>query len=394
MSPDRLSIAVFSDSALPVLNGVSISIAQTVKRLRELGHSVHLFTSGYPGHVDDDPNWHRFFALRTPFARDYPLAIPPFYPKLWEFRKHRFDVIHTHTPFTVGMVGLRWAESHGIPIVSTYHTHYDKYTHYIPLFPKAYLRYKISKHLNFYYNQVNHVITPSTASKEWLMRHNVRPVVDVIPTGIPAAQSFERASVRRELGAGEDRTILLYAGRIATEKNLDALLRAVAEVMKAEPRVDFWVVGDGPAREGFRTMAGRLGIGDRTRFFGYVDHAKMGPYYAAADVFVFASKTETQGLVVSEAMSYGLPAVVVNSGGAAEAVVDGVNGFEVPDNVDLFASAVLDLVRDRDLRARMGVEAAESAKRLSIPNMVDRIVDVYRTVLGEPAPAGKTVYVK
>lgn len=394
MARDRLSIAVFSDSALPVLNGVSISIDQTVTGLRELGHSVHLFTSGYPGHRDDDPNWHRFFALHTFFARDYPLAVPPFYPKLWEFRRHRFDVIHTHTPFTVGMVGLRWAESHGLPIVSTYHTHYDKYTHYIPLFPKAYLRYKISKHLNFYYNQVNHVITPSQASKEWLMRHNVRPQVDVIPTGIPEGAALDRGAVRVELAVREERVVLLYAGRIAVEKNLDMLIRAVALVLKKEPRADFWVVGDGPGREEFRRLAGGLGIGDRVKFFGYVPHAEMGTIYAAADIFVFGSKTETQGLVVSEAMSYGLPAVVVNSGGAAEAVQNGVNGYAVPDNVDVFAATVLDLIGDEGRRRELSRNAVESARRLSIPNMVNRIVDVYRAVLGESAPAGKTVYVK
>lgn len=389
-----LNIAVFSDSALPILNGVSVSIDQTVNRLRQLGHSVHLFTAAFPGHIEQDPNTHRFFALNTPFARDYPLALPPFYPMLWEFRRHRFDVIHTHTPFTIGMVGLRWAESHNLPIVATYHTHYDKYTHYIPIFPKPYLKYKIAKHLNFYYNNVNHIITPSAASEHWLMRHSVRQEVTVIPTGIPVPQAIDRDQVRREFGVAPDQQVVLYAGRIAVEKNLGFLLEAMKTVLKQNPRAVLWVVGDGPAREEFRRKTSDLGIGDRVKFFGFIPREDVDRFYAAADLFVFASRTETQGLVVSEAMSYGLPAVVVNSGGAAEAVKDGYNGYAVPNNVELFAQSVLYALEDPVKYRAMSEAAVESAKKLSVPAMADRIVDVYRNVLGEPAPAGRTSYVK
>ena len=394
MTGRSLNIAVFSDSALPILNGVSVSIDQTVRRLRELGHSVHLFTSSYPGHVDQDPNTHRFMAFHTPFAKDYPLSFPPFYPLLWEFRRHRFDVVHTHTPFTIGMVGLRWAESHGLPIVATYHTHYDKYTHYIPLFPKPYLKYKIAKHLNFYYNSVNEVITPSQASKNWLMRHSVRNEVTVIPTGIPTPRELDRAKFRQEFGVIPGQKVVLYAGRIAVEKNLDTLLEAMAKVMNVNPKVVFWVVGDGPAREQYRKLASKLGIGDRVKFFGFVSREEVDEFYAAADLFAFASKTETQGLVVSEAMSYGLPAVVVNSGGAAEAVEDGVNGFAVGDNKDTFAEAVLTTLDSDKRYESMSRAAVESARELSIPSMVDRIVGVYRSVLGESVPTGRTLYVK
>lgn len=394
MADRRLSIAVFSDSALPVLNGVSVSIDQTIRRLRELGHSVHLFTSDYPGHLEQDPNTHRFFALHTFFAKDYPLALPPFYPMLAEFRRHKFDVIHTHTPFTVGFVGLRWAESHGIPIVATYHTHYDKYTHYIPLFPKAYLDYKIAKHLNFYYNSVNHVITPSRASETWLMRHAVRTPVTVIPTGIPDARKIDRSKARARLGAKPGEKVVLYAGRIASEKNLHLLVEVMTRVLKSDLRTVWWIVGDGPYREEFRQSIRRAGIGDRTKFFGALPRRDVDPYYAASDVFAFPSKTETQGLVVSEAMSYGLPAVVVNAGGAAEAVTDGVDGYRVPDDAGLFADAVLAVLADDERYAAFSASAREAARRLSIPEMVNRIEGVYREVVGAEVPNPRTVYVK
>ena len=223
MAARSLSIALFSDSALPVLNGVSISIDQLVRELRSRGHSAHVFTSTFPGHTDTDPNIHRFRSLRTPWTTDYPLAVPPFYGKLREFRKHRFDLIHTHTPWTVGFVGLRWAESHEIPIVSTYHTNYDKYSYYVPFVPKRYLRYKIAKHLHFYYNRVGHVITRSDASMRWLQRHSVHTPISIVPTGVTPPKLIDRAEARSELGIAPETRVVLYVGRVAKEKNIGVL---------------------------------------------------------------------------------------------------------------------------------------------------------------------------
>ena len=142
--------------------------------LRSLGHSVSLFTSGYPGHVEQDPNTCRFHSVLTPWAPGYPLSIPPFYGRLGDFRRERFDIVHCHTPFTVGMVGLRWSQSEDVTAVATYHTQYDKYTHYVPYLPHLYTRFKIAKHTNYFYNHVEHVITPSDAAAHWFQRHAVR----------------------------------------------------------------------------------------------------------------------------------------------------------------------------------------------------------------------------
>ncbi len=387
-SDGPLKIAVFSDSALPILNGVSVSIDQMIRQFRHFGHSVHLFTSGYPGHSETDPNTHRFFAAHTPFARDYPLSLPPFYPWLREFRRHDFDIVHTHTPFTVGFVGLRWAESHEIPIVSTYHTHYDKYEHYIPVFPKAYVRYKIAKHLNYYYNSVDHVVTPSEASRKWLQRHAVRKPVSVIPTGIPLAKNLDRSEIRTRLGVSPDQKVILYAGRVAREKNLDVFFATAQVVMSKNPHAVLWIVGDGPAKERYRRMANELRIGDRTTFFGFVPRADVDQFYAAADLFLFASQTETQGLVVSEAMSYGLPAVVVNSGGAAEAVSDSVNGYRVSNSPAELSGAVLRILENEQLRLEFGVGARSAALELSIPYMAQSIIDVYRGVISNFCASG------
>ena len=378
----RLKIAIFSDSALPVLNGVSISIDSLITELRHRGHSVHLFTARH-GKSGPEPNTYRFRAIETPWTKGYPLAFPPFYRMLHRFRRHEFDVIHTHTPFTIGFVGMRWAESHGIPIVATYHTLYDRYVHYIPYFPRRYLRFKLAKHTNFYYNHVDHVITPSDAALKWLRRHSVSTPATVIPTAALPRRFFDRSELRLELGIPPHQRILLYVGRLAKEKNMSVLFEMAARVFHQDPRLRLWLVGDGPYRGECIRIARQLGIGDRVKFVGFVPRNEVDVYYAASDLFVFSSITETQGLVVQEAMTYGLPAVAVTGGGASEGIDDGLNGFVVKNDAETFAQQVLDVFGDDALLATLGEGALRSSRVAGTESMCDRVVDVYRQVIAD-----------
>ncbi|AIE86218.1 glycosyltransferase [Fimbriimonas ginsengisoli] len=378
---EPLRIAMFSDSALPILNGVSVSVDALVGELRNQGHSVHLYTARYPHYRDPDANTYRFRALETPISRGYPVAIPPFYRMLHKFRRQEYDVVHTHTPFVLGMVGLRWAESHGLPIVSTYHTLYDRYSHYFRLLPRRYIRFRIAKHTNFYYNHVDHVLTPSEASMKWLKRHSVSTPTTVVPTGIPRGPMLERAEMRQALGIPPDARILLYVGRLAQEKNLGVLLEAAAAVCREDPRARLWLVGDGPYRQECVDIVRRSGIGDRVRFVGFVPRAEVDRYYAAADLFVFSSITETQGLVVQEAMTHGLPAVVVAGGGAGASVVDGLNGFVVKNEAGELARTIQRVLRDEPLYSRLTEQAPRSVRDLGVPAMGERVLAVYRQVI-------------
>ncbi len=385
MPGDGLRLAIFSDSALPVLNGVSVSLDTLIRGLRDAGHSVHLFTAASAGHKDPDPNTYRFRAIKASWTRGYPLAYPPFYGMLRKFRRHEFDLIHTHTPFTIGFVGLRWAQSHGMPIVSTYHTLYDRYAHYVPLFPRRYVRFKMAKHTSFYYSSVEHVIVPSQAALRWLRRHAVDTPATIIPTGTLDRAPLDRHEVRRELGIPPEQRVLLYVGRLAREKNLCTLFEAAARVIAGEPEARLWLVGDGPFRAGCTEIVRRLGIGDRVRFVGFVPRAEVNRYYAAADLFVFSSVTETQGLVVQEAKGYGLPGIVVAGGGAGESISDGVDGFLVRNEPELIADKALLLLRDDELYARLSAAAAKSVRGRGPKEMVSAVLDVYSQVLGNRA---------
>jgi len=378
---EGLRIAIFSDSVLPVLNGVSVSVDALVRALRNQGHSVHVFAPRYPNYQEPDPNTYRLRALQTPWAKDFPIAHPPFLRALHRFRKHEFDIIHTHTIGILGFLGLRWAESHEIPIISTYHTLYDRYAHYVTFIPKRYVRFKIAKHTNFYYNSVDHVITPSEASLRWLRRHSVRTPVTIIPTGSRPRKFYDRSEVREALGIPPDQRVMLWVGRLAIEKNMETLFDMAAVAFSRDPRLRLWIVGDGPYRAECQALARRHRIGDRVSFVGFVPHDEVARYYWAADIFVFSSMTETQGLVVQEAMTYGLPAVCVGGGGASASITDGVNGFIVRNEPYGFATTVLNVLDDDEMYARLSEEAAKSVRMHGTEEMCERVVEVYREVL-------------
>ena len=378
---ERLRVAMFSDSALPVLNGVSVSVDALVRELRDRGHSVHVYAPRVPGHRDEDPNVFRCRAVRSPWAPEYPLAIPPFYRSLRRFRQHEYDLVHTHTPFALGLAGLRWAESHDLPIVSTYHTLYDRYAHYLAAFPRRYARFRIAKHTNFYYNAVDRVITPSEAAQKWLRRHSVTTEATVIPTGTPRRAFLDRAECRGSLGQPPDLRTMLYVGRLAREKNLPVLFEMAARCFAVDGSLRLWLVGDGPFRAECAGIVRRLGIGDRVRFVGFVPRADVDRYYAAADLFVFPSITETQGLVVQEAMAYGLPAVAIAGGGASSGIEPGVNGLVVRNDPDDFARAVLRVFADETLHTGMSAAAARSVRGHGLDEMAEGVLEVYRRAI-------------
>lgn len=355
------------------------------------GHSVHVFTTRYPGHRDQDPNIWRFPSIRLPFFPQYPFATPPFYGSLRHFRAHAFDIIHTHTPYTVGFVGLRWAESHNIPIVTTYHTLYERYAHYVPYFPKVYVRYKVARHTNYYYNRVAHVITPSEAAFTSLRRQSVNTPITIIPTGNPPVREISRESARKMMGARESEKALLYVGRISREKNITLLLDAVAQVMKNRSDTRLWMVGDGPDRLAAQKYARAMGIGDRVKFVGAVPREQVDMYYAGSDLFVFASTTETQGLVIGEAMTHGLPAVAARGGGASDNISDGETGIIVGSSVAQIADAIEHLLDNPNLLSQLGDNCREFSRSWTHAESCKRVLSVYESVLGREPVAEESL---
>ena len=380
-----MNIAFFCDSYLPTKNGVVTSAHTTALELRARGHRVVVFAPRYTDHEDDTDDVVRFAAGHWFKAPDYPVTFP-FLCRIapltaLRFRRERFDVVHAHSPFVMGNMGAHWAQYHFLPLVWTFHTLYHHYAHY-SITPEKSSRWYILWRVKRMLDRCDKVIAPSCAVERVIQKLAPHASTQVLPTGVDTAKfaAGNRHSTRRQLGLKPDEVALLYVGRIAPEKNLDFLLRAVAPVLKNH-NAKLLMVGGGPDLEVCRALARKLGIAERVIFTDFIEPSQMPDYFAAGDVFTFASRTETQGLSIAEALCAGLPCVVVNAMGAAEAIEPGGDGFLVPAQPARFTQAVAQLVGEPQTRARMSERARERAPSFSKAKRVSELLELYGDVI-------------
>ncbi len=382
-----MKIAFFCDAYLPTKNGVAASARTTAQELRARGHRVVIYAPRYLDYEDDDPDVVRFASGHWAKARDYPVAFP-FLSRVsprtaLRFAREKFDLVHVHSPFVLGNLGAHWAQFHYLPLVWTFHTLYHHYAHYSvapPETSRAYILWRIQRMLH----KCDRVIAPSNAVERVILRLWPGAPTRVVPTGVDVHRfaDGDRARTRRKVGINEGEVALLYVGRLALEKNLGFLLRSVAPVLKNHP-AKLVLVGGGPTLEILQRQAVALGIAERVAFVGFIEPEQMKDYYAMADVFTFASRTETQGLSIAEALCAGLPCVVVNAMGAAEAIEPGEDGFLVPHQEHRFRAAVEQLVTQPELRARMSECARARAPRFSKERRVGELLALYEEAQSE-----------
>lgn len=389
-----MRIGIFSESYEPVINGVSASISILSKELEALGHEVYAFAPRHPGHCDPDHRVIRFPSFTTWVAREYPLAIP-YLPNLTgRVRDLKLDVIHTHTPFTLGCLGLKLAKKLDIPLVSTNHTQYVEYAHYFPLAPVSLTRSIIIGHMRRYYNKCDAVVVPSSPIARMLREYGITTPTYVIPTGLDlntARDEEVRSRLRQELGIPQDARVLLYVGRLAKEKNLGLLLGAFDKLAAKYGDLYLLIVGGGPFESGCRALAAELAHSQRVVFTGYIPREQVASYYSVGDIFAFPSTTDTQGVVICEALGAGLPCVAVNAGGSPEMLVHGEDGLLSENDLDDFAEKLDMLLSDRSLLERFSAKAVENVSRFCPRDMALRMLDVYETVIASRTTAHEWV---
>lgn len=368
-------------------NGVAVSVSTLRRELLQMGHRVTVVTARHPQAPAQEEDVIRVPSFTWLFAPDYPLPQPRPLPALHRFfRENRVDVIHVQIPFLLGVIGLRMGRRYGIPVVAHYHTLYDCYLHYAPILPQSVLRALLWWHLRRFYRCTQATIVPSRFACQYLQRHGVQSrVVEVIPTGVEFhPRVVHREEARTRYGLPLECPILVYVGRLAREKNLNLLLEMLPLVRNEVPNILLWLVGSGNAEEALRQQVLQRRLSQTVRLQGRVPHEHISAVYAAADLFVFPSVTETQGLVLWEAQAHGLPCVVVNEGGAPESVRDGVDGLLVPNDAEAFAQAVVRLLKE-DATHQWMSQNALSSPRLTPGEMAKRLLEVYQRVRGESA---------
>jgi glycosyltransferase involved in cell wall biosynthesis len=384
-------IGFFSESYSPVRNGVSISMHTLMAELRAMHHHVVVFAPAHHDQPEDERLVFRFPSFVTVFNRQYPLAYP-FMPRIKlapYFRRLRLNVVHTHTPFVLGLTGANLALTRGVPLVSTFHTLYSQYTHYVPFLPETISQGILEHYLPWYYNRCAEIICPSEVSAQILREMGVEVSIEVIPTGVPIPEIDRtepaRARYRDACALPPDAPLILYAGRLAKEKHVEALIEMLPAVLAHVPHARLALAGAGPYEDSLRESVSAHGLTDRVHFLGSRPRSEMDAIYACADVFCFASPSETQGLVVAEARAAGTPCVVVDEGGVAETVRDGVDGFRVqPNDREAFVAATVRILCDADLRRQMRANCLLNASDFTPHRMATRVLNVYERARCHP----------
>lgn len=389
---DGMNILMMSDVYHPRVNGVSTSIATFRRYLEAAGHRVTLVAPQYPGHDGEERRVLRVPGHYLPRDPEDRLLLPGNILKLKpRLARGNFDIVHIHTPFAAHRAGLRLARGWGIPVVETYHTYFEAYLqHYLPFLPEGLLR-RYSRWLTRRQaNAVDRLIVPSSALHAVMREYRVDTDIEVLPTGLDLKEFSpgDRARFCARHGLDPTRRMLVYVGRVAYEKNIDLLLRVVARLRVRFPGILLIVAGEGPALGHLKRACQELGIAGNVHFIGYLDRGQdLWDCYAAGDAFVFASLTETQGLVLLEAMALGVPVVAVPALGTRDVLVEGEGALTVPAEAGPFAAAVERLLGDEPLRRELGRRGQAYAQRWSNTAICGRLVGIYDSVIEESAAA-------
>ncbi len=381
-----MRILMISDVHFPRVNGVSTSIQTFQQELCAIGHDVHLVAPDYPG---DHPTVSHISRIESRTVmldpEDRFMKSKKIYDLMPDFKAMNFDVLHIQTPFLAHYAGLKLARELDIPCVETYHTFFEEYLyHYVPLLPKFITKGITRRFSRSQCNAVNAVIVPSSAMRHVLKNYGCKTPIHISPTGIQL-EKFEAGDgmrFRRKHGIPSDRPLLLHIGRVAHEKNIGFLLQMVVRLKSTYPDILFLICGEGPAKKALEAQVVRLELSGNVMFVGYLEReTELLDCYRAADVFVFASRTETQGLVLLEAMALGVPVVSTAVMGTIDIVTVEKGALVAQEEVDDFAAKVAMVLDDNALRQKMGDEGREYAKSWGAPATAKRLLNIYQSMI-------------
>lgn len=398
-----MRIVMLTSNYKPFVGGVPISIERLADGLRSRGHTVFLFAPacGTGRESGDDIYTYRFRTVR-------PLLGGGFRPEqLFDpsvervFRDLGADVIHVHDPFLVGRQALSLGRRYGVPVVFTHHTRYGQYLHYVRVYAaaEAYaceghplaagllreLRERwLPDYVTAFENRCDAVIAPSASLRQELLQRGVSRPVHILPTGLDetafARNDIASAKLRKEL-LGAKRFLLCTVSRLSREKELDVLLRSMAALKERVGDVfRLVVIGEGPERTSLETLRDRLGLAENVKFIGTVENARLAEYHRASDLFLFTSHSETQGIVLLEAMAAGRPVVALRAPGTVDIVQDGFNGC-LTCEAD-FAPCIAELLADPIRRSMLSGQALATARRFTAGEIAKRAEAFYCTVSG------------
>ncbi len=385
-----MKIIMLTNTYLPIVGGVAKSVDQFAEALRDDGHEVLIVAPEADDTTDNDTHVVRVPALQRFNGSDFSVRYP--IPGLLHSTVEDFgpQIVHSHHPFLLGDAALRMALSRQLPLVFTHHTMYERYTHYVPGDSPLMKQFAVNLATE-YANMAQQVIAPSQSIAEILKRRGVQTPITAIPTGVEVSRFREGdgGRFRRRYDIPEDEPVVGHVGRLAPEKNLELLADAVIRALRDREDGRFLLVGDGPSRSKIQSRFAELRLANRLITTGSLDGQDLIDAYHAMDLFGFASQTETQGMVLAEAMAAGLPVAAIDAPGVREIVDDGKNGRLIEkEQAQPLAEAMDDLLNLDDARREQYRQAAlETAEQFSTRRCVRRLAEVYERLIADaPAP--------
>lgn len=388
-----MKIGIFTDTYNPVTSGVVTSINMLEQEMKKRGHEVFVFTTSKSIQPNDNQTLYMLNSIPLLIAKQYKNRIATFYSReiAKQIKEIGLDIVHTQTEFSVGAFGKIISRKYDIPFIHTYHTMWEDYVHYISPLKGRNIRLKrLARTISrAFVRKAECVITPSNKTAKYLKykcKVKNKPIY-VIPTGIDIApfksSNFteeERDNLKKSLGIKPNEKIILFLGRVASEKSIDVIMDIMPSIFEEHPDYKFLIVGDGPSKKDLEEQARKLNIDNNVIFTGKVPWNEVPKYYNIGDVFVNASITETQGLTFIEAMSAEIPVVAKYAPNLSEFIHTNKNGILVKKNSD-FKKAIIDVIENENLRKTLIRGGNETAKEYSIEVFGDKLEMLYTEII-------------
>ncbi len=388
-----MKIGIFTDTYNPVTSGVVTSINMLEQEMKKRGHEVFVFTTSKSIQPNNNQTLYMLNSIPLLIAKQYKNRIATFYSReiAKQIKEIGLDIVHTQTEFSVGAFGKIISRKYDIPFIHTYHTMWEDYVHYISPLKGRNIRLKrLARTISrAFVRKAECVITPSNKTAKYLKykcKVKNKPIY-VIPTGIDISpfksSNFteeERDNLKKSLGIKPNEKIILFLGRVASEKSIDVIMDIMPSIFEEHPDYKFLIVGDGPSKKDLEEQARKLNIDKNVIFTGKVPWNEVPKYYNIGDVFVNASITETQGLTFIEAMSAEIPVVAKYAPNLSEFIHTNKNGILVKKNSD-FKKAIIDVIENENLRKTLIRGGNETAKEYSIEVFGDKLEMLYTEII-------------
>ena len=382
-----MRIAFFTNCYKPLVNGVVTSISSLKEAYKRKGHEVYVFAPKVEDYVDQEKNVFRYRSVNLTSKVKYPLPIPLSLRVKKVITEFNPDIVHIHHPFLLSSSAIMYGKKLGIPKILTIHTQYEQYAYYVSPIPERVTHEAIKMIISNLAYKTDCITTPSASMKELIEGYGVKNRIEVIPNAIHLISfqednELKRTGIKKKYNLKEDDKIILFVGRVASEKSIDMIIKALAIIKKRSiGKVKLLIVGDGPAMDELKQLTRSLKAEEDVIFVGTVSYEEIRHYYKMAYVFTIASTTETFGIVTIEALASGIPVVAIKAPGAVDILTDGLDGLLVDDDVEKFANALEKIIKEPELREKLSRGALKTSEKYSINKISERMLNLYREVI-------------